>query len=391
MSVAIKRFNSPHPSTPSTRKEFLKEYLEVNARINNWYHNIDQKIRDWIGDPALPNWASFAKFVSLNAGRGVSQMNDTLIVLDQLCELREALDTQQIPLLKREVSDITRQIFGCIFGGVRLLMQDLRTGTSPIQTIGKLKGIAFAEASDREGISFHWPDSVHSRVTPCDLPRTMLQVFRFPHLYRDAIEKIMVAVSDANRAIYSYMLINLSIFEDAIANNPDCPIEQIQFMDDPQGFFQAAFVEYARARSLTDKLTRLEPESIEFEECFIERLERVKFANLLITFNEQAFRVQPLYAGLDKIIDVLFDDAKIIRDNRPFHLLADYSEGNWADVLTRMGLCPEGVNSLSDITPENFPKVLPQHDPRYNGTIAAYFEEVYQDPDELNSLTLPPH
>lgn len=367
-----------------SREEAIQSYLETNAQINEWYHRIGNTLKDWIGEPEVINWALFARFISLNAATGAKQMNDTLKVLDHICELNASIGMQKQTIWRRDVFDLGKQIIDCISGGIKLLLRDFKTGVAPIKTIAKLKGIQIAETEGSDRDDFIWPDPLRSKLKACEIPKIIIQVFKEPELFRRAIEHLMIAVEDANRDIYSYMSINFEIFEKVIRDNPETDFSEIKFMDDEKGFFKSAICEYQNVRKLGMELAKLSVGSDEWIQIFDRRNAAVRKANLLITFNEQAFRVQPRYVGLERIIDIIFYDAKIITERNTFQLLPKYDEGNWANVLTRMGLRTDGIKDFNNISPDNFPETLDKQDPRYEGTIAAFFDEAYEDCDKYN-------
>ena len=67
---------------------------EANARITATYHTLDQAMARYLGEPALPNWMTFGKYASRQAGEQIVRLEELLKVSKRL-DADAAIDSLQ--------------------------------------------------------------------------------------------------------------------------------------------------------------------------------------------------------------------------------------------------------------------------------------------------------
>lgn len=94
--------------------------------------------------------------------------------------------------------------------------------------------------------------------------------------------------------------------------------------------------------------------------------------NLLATFGEQLYRVQPEFEKARAYIRLLGGQMTISNPAQNTKALANYPDGDWGDVYTRMGIDrAKAPPNPYDVSPDTFPQLLPPSDPRFTGTLGS--------------------
>lgn len=57
---------------------------DANVRISATYNQLDQAMTAYLGQPELPNWMTFGKYASRQAGEQIQRLEETLKVIDRL-------------------------------------------------------------------------------------------------------------------------------------------------------------------------------------------------------------------------------------------------------------------------------------------------------------------
>jgi hypothetical protein len=185
-------------------------------------------------------------------------------------------------------------------------------------------------------------------------------------------------VSETNQKIFDFMAPRLKRFLASSASG-----EIFRDSDEPSGrFLSYALSLYKEVRQ--DSLA-LQNSSLNFEArqgIESSRRDKVMQANILATFGEQLYRVEPGFAKLKDILDSLTAFMSYQTPGMNQRLASESALLNWGILYERMGIDPSKAPSDPySITPEQFPDLLPPEHPLFQGTISQVLVEGTKDPE----------
>jgi uncharacterized protein DUF4157 len=344
----------------------IPDAVNRNQTINQTYHQIDAAMTGYLGDPLVANWFTFGQHASREAGTQIRSLQMGLQVL----------------------RDIGPTLVGLSFGNPIVAVQSAVSAVRIFQRILDLMSqdglirqsmqLAFAKA----GIVEADLRSLITEAATALLPFAIYDQIRFIAHVAAMVSKLIVAtpaVIKAVELVYENMKLgNKEIYENvAPAAHNFLQAAQgaqngvpgaIAFAGDPNGFVQAAFVEYGEVRRLGDE-ARAAPGTPESATKLQQRHDKAMHANLLIGFQEQLIILQPIFHTMMQELTAM-GGTMVLHDPNGAHPLAN----NWGDFYTRMGI--DRTRAPADprtIMPGSLPPLLPAA--QRQGTISSYFND----------------
>lgn len=322
--------------------------LDANRELTVDYHNLDQAMTGYLGEPTLPNWMTFGKYAVNEVGRQIADLEDVLAVAD-------AHPTKAVDLLQ----NLNRSKLKML---TPLLKQDFRDF--------QVKSWAPAYLRPLLKVPFLGPLVVGS--------------VGFPFYVLGRLEALHKALVIGNTEIHADIAPAFDAFMRAEAAGQDgvAAVKALPGLEgrDPQDYLGQAFTRYKEARALT---ARAEAATDAERESLLARREQlVAEANLFVGLHEQMDILQaPDVFGDPQVASLVdaMDGQMSVTDPLGKHLLLP-NGGRWTDFATRMGMVPARAGEPGAIAVRDhegavrFYKVEP--DPaRRVGTIASYFED----------------
>jgi hypothetical protein len=325
--------------------------VEANQEINRTYHSLDHAFQGYLGQPTVPNWMTFGKYASREAGQQIMNLEASL----------EALHTLATPdgtLVNDERS---------VKALARVMVQDKMVDQS-IRMAAKSMGINPALPAE---------DLVKEMVkdfasSPTAAPGKIAMI-------TGNLEKLHAALVKGNTRIYHNIVPAYDIFMKAEMAGGD-GIDALQkagyggkgglFVDrstttgkDPQGFVLDAFKKYKAAKNMHDQIQVLEARKQssgdasgalqkEIDGLQKQRGEIIHAANLLIGCQEQMGILQDSDIFTDPLVNDMLgamSGTMTLTDQLGTSELlpgATPATANWADFPTRMGLTEVPVADL---------------------------------------------
>lgn len=348
---------------------------ERNAAITAWYHEADLALTEFMGSPPLPSWARFAQHASYSAGVQLRNMEEAIQAIDAVCTVMRNEDAS----ILSSIRSFPRKFLRAASEAFDLLRHRELIGT--LTLAGAIRagadGFEIDERLDNASTKGLKPFAVAiSMITAVPL---ILRICRnLPKLCED-LRSVHGAVSDANAAIYDFMAPRLVTFlEQQREFQVSDPLSSCELTaaparatDETAKFMDAALHCYAQARQMALCLGELPPESTEALRIRNERTAMVAHANVLVTFGEQLYRVQPRMDEVSSALEMLTTFMAMRIGDREVRLASGSSEGSWANLYDRMGIDSDRApRDPLTISPESFPPLRAPHDPRYVGTIS---------------------
>jgi hypothetical protein len=317
--------------------------VEANQEINRTYNTLDHAFQAYLGEPTVPNWMTFGKYASREAGQQIMNLEASL----------EALHTLGTP-------DLT-------------LINDERSAKALVQVMAQDKMVeqSMRMAAKSLGINPALPatDLVQELVkdlasSPTTAPAKIATI-------TGNLEKLHEALVKGNTRIYHNIVPAYDTFMKAEMAGGDgvAALEKAGygsgggvFVDrstttgkDPQSFVLDAFKKYKQAKNLGDQVQILAERKqssgdasgelqTQIDALQKQRTEVIHAANLLIGCQEQMGILQdgdiftdPLVSNMLQAMSgtMTLTDAIDTSDLLPG---ASPSTSNWADFPTRMGL-----------------------------------------------------
>jgi hypothetical protein len=334
-----------------------------NVAINASYQELDLVLTAYLGQPFVANWATFGKHASAHVGQEMTDAGESLQILDSTGDLERFLHDLEhgnasaalhdvramvsavecVPLLLRQ-PHVVPQSYGLALGFLREAVTDLR---------------AALEAA-------HGLDNITAaiRVLSGRLPKI-----------RSEIQTMKDELADGNRRIYDNIAPCLAEFLVCVLEAPEGVPAELAIPSDDDGFMVAAFRHYVAARKLANQLR--EPAHAGDATLLARRLAEIKLANMTLVTREQMI-AQPDYDGMVLQMDAL-RGRLTMEDPTGSHPLLP-AGGNWGNFYERLGFDPsQAPADFRTIDPDRLPPLLSRSDPRYQGSIADYFERNAQE------------
>lgn len=346
--------------------------LQRNREITTWYHDIDNQLIAYMGTPELPTWARFAKHASYSAGVQLRNMYEVLQAVDAAQDIVGAGSKLSLSSPCHSLRIISRAVLeiGDLFRHqdlmqTVLLLGAMRAGAEPKSIDDAL------DASSRGGAS---GISLYYALTQA-LPRMPAILGALPKI-REELLLVSDVISDTNQKIYDFMAPRLRHFLERSPTN-----ERVTDGDDPSArFLSHALGLYEQARQDSIALQNPSLCSAEVHALKSLREDKVMQANIIATFGEQLYRVEPGFVRVKDILDSLtaFMSYQIPGMNR--RLASDSAQLNWGVLYERMGIdASRAPRDPHEITPEEFPDLLPSDHPSFQGTISQVLIEGTKD------------
>jgi hypothetical protein len=341
----------------------LADPVARNVAINASYQEFDLALTAYLGWPFVSNWATFAKHASAHVGREMSEADEALQVLDSVkdverlaCDLEDgdtvaslhdvramARAIECLPLLLRQ-PHLVHQSCGLALGFLREAVADLRAALDAAHGLDNLKA-AIAVLCGR-------------------LPKI-----------RGELQAMRDNLADGNRRIYDDIAPCLAEFLACVLAAPNGVPAELAIPSDRHGFMVAAFRHYVVARKLTNQSR--EPAHPRDASQLDQRLGEVKLANMTLVTHEQMI-AQRDYDGMVLQMNAL-RGRMTMEDPTGSHPLLP-AGGNWGNFYERLGYdASRAPTDFREIDPDHLPPLLPRTDPRYQGSIADYFERNAQE------------
>lgn len=334
-----------------------------NAAINASYHEFDVALTAYLGQPFVANWATFGKHASAHVGNEMAVADDSLRILgtvDDLERLAKDLEHGNGSAAMHEIHAMVRAIedLAVLFETPHILCQaggmaraflceavtDMRAALGAAHGLGNIKAALAVLTS------------------------------RGPKL-RGEIQTMKDELADGNRRIYDNIAPCLAEFLACGQAALDGIPASLVIPSDGDGFMVAAFHHYVAARRLTNQLR--EPAHANDAGVLDDRLSAVKLANLTLVTHEQMV-AQPDYDGMKLEMDALRGRMTMEDPTGTSALLP--AGGNWGNFYERLGYDESRAPSdFRAIDPDHLPPLLPRTDPRYQGSIAEYFDRNAQE------------
>lgn len=373
--------------------EPVRSVMARNAEITRWYHQVDSRISAIIGEPDLPSWARFAKHASYSAGVQLRNIEEVIQAVDAVMKFGDRvwkeesttlLDTVRIgKKAVLEVSDLFRHrdLLDTV-----LLVAAVKAGADANEIDRLLDSDARA---GRDDISL-------LRMLPLVVPKLPSLLEHLPSM-RQELLRIHGEIAAANEAIYQFMAPRLDSF---LANHSGpYPTPSASASHPSARFLDRALAQYAEAGRLAHAVTTLGDGDEERQMVLERRSKLVEQANVLATFGEQLYRVEPHLAKISDILGPLTAFMQFRTPGADQRLAAESSDLNWANIYERMGidraLAPSDPYSVS---PDGFPALLHEQDPRFRGTIgevlirgtrdSAFAQLLKQEPETIVAAKL---
>jgi len=293
--------------------------VQANAQITKNYETIDHGMTDYLGQPVVPNWASFGKYASATAG-------------------------SQIKCLE-EMMGAEKGRLGSVFGLVKHFVQH------PL-------------------LSIHQALSLANGISPDDLGHNA-QVMRDALAYGNT-----AIIQDVGPAFDTFLSAESKGQSGLDALKARGYGEAPR---DPQGFILPAFEKYTEARQLEEQLESPSVGAAEAKDLMQRRKHVIFEGNLLLGLQEQLMSLQNPHVFGDPAVAAIVGrvtPTMTLQDANGTHHLLN-GKGNWADFATRMGLReatpeddPSQVYTLRDNEGDVHRYAL---DFSQKGTIADYF------------------
>lgn len=381
--------SSSHPCLPEIfdLTSFQKP-LERNAAITQWYGEVDRILTEFMGSPDLPTWARFAQHASYNAGtqlrnidEGLQAIQNARRVLNHFGDglkqlspkriwqglraapgaLKEALDLLRYPGLLQEALSVS-----LIQAGVK------ESAMQGLQCPGGRGSIA---STTRR----YWLASTNIHRLLTSLPEL-----------EDNLLQLQRVVAESNADIYEFMAPRIGRFlsritdrQAAVASEDTSDADTGRFLESALGLYEQA----AKLSTLAHKTSDID-ERLVIEE---QRRDCVEQANLLATFGEQLFRVQPKFVEVESF---LREAMRFMQFQFPDSQTAGAHpevDRNWCHIYDRMGIdVSKAPADPMSIAPEDFPPLLPEEDPRFYGTIGQILRRGVRDENFARALSNTP-
>lgn len=349
------------PSVIDTAR--LPDPAARNAAINASYHELDRALTAYLGQPFVANWATFGKHASAHVGNEMAAADESLRILDTVRDLeRLASDLEhddasaamlqiramvraihELPVLLRK-PHIFSQMGGMVLAFLHEAVTDMHAALEAAHGLGNVKAMV-AVLSGR-------------------LPKI-----------RSEIQAMKDALADGNRRIYDNIAPCLAEFLACGQAAPDGVPASLVIPSDADGFMIAAFNHYVAARKLTNQLR--DPAYANDAGVLDTRLNAIKLANLTLVTHEQMV-AQPDYDRMRPQMEALRGRMTMEDPTGSYVLLP--AGGNWGHFYERLGY--DEIRAPSDlraVDPDHLPPLLPKTDPRYQGSIAEYFDRNAQE------------
>lgn len=316
-----------------------------NNAITQSYHEFSLALTEYLGEPYLSNWFTYAKYASFSFGQRIR-------------ELTVGSETLVRVLAMPHRSEL---------GPIRRLLGDLCNLPQAGKSFAPLIKLALTQANV--------PEELREEIACGRLHqlwhRFMGQIqsmWRAANNLQDSIERLQDGIVQGNAQIYESVTPAAQSF---LESGSEASIPQIIGPADRNDFLPTAFALYAEVRNLAAQLVNL-PDGSERQAMILRREECANRANLLIGFYEQFWVLQ-------KHFDNMKDELRVITRNGSFedpygvHRVLP-NGGDWVDIYQRMGMASDiGSQDPFSLTPANFPELFPPQDERRHGTIGEYF------------------
>jgi hypothetical protein len=328
--VALKDLSVARPWTPGSKG---MSGSDANLVVTATYSTFDTGMSTFLGEPALPNWMTFGKYASREAGSQILRMEEVLKITQRL-DSDSLVDTLQ---------DFAQNPFQLGDQGMQLL----KYSKNPIEFIKNA-------------------------------------------------EKMRDSLVFGNTGVYADIAPAYDIFLRAVSTGKDgvAALKAAGYGSgarDPQGLLLEAFTHYQRAKTLGDRAALLPPP--ERQKLLDARFEAINRANFLIGIHEQMIVIQgPQIFGDPEIHRMLaaLSEKMSLTDAVGTHKLLPYG-GNWANFADRMGFAevPAGSDPAAfkvvDHQGMTHHYVLHPSPIRREGTIGQYFLDT-MDPVKARTM-----
>jgi hypothetical protein len=333
----------------------LPDWRSRNQAITDWYHEVDACMTQYLGDPALPSWARFAKHASYNAGQTLAELERSILLAEDLRDCGKQASAALEHINFRLFGQSLKHFQEALVGFLELVRDPAALECAAIASLVELNN-GPCDSSLKLAASFH--------DKPGSLANTSRAIIKcllnFPAIVRDLPEtitnlhRLFETVAQSNCQIYTFMAPRLDSFLQSELFGAGEALSSAEHIDDVES---AAFLHQA---------LRLYSEASHAAVSRDDKAPIVLQANLLATYGEQLHRVQPEFTTVAAIIHnmkLLMSFSLPDGSREPLAPAAS----SWADIHQRFGFCYD----CGDITPENLRVDLLRSsgDPLFKGTI----------------------
>lgn len=341
-------------ATPATR----------NVAINTSYHQFDEALTAYLGQPFVANWATFGKHASAHVGNEMAAADEAVRLINSLGEL------------ERIVHDLEHDNTIVVVAEYHQLMQTLEGLPALLKkphVISQSTGMAIDLLTDTTAEMKAALAASHGGFAKLKAAVAKL-VGMLPHLAAE-INVMKDRLADGNRKIYENIAPCLRELLLGVQSAPDGIPRELPVPSDTDGFMSPAFGHYVEARKLTNMLQ--DPELAGRGDLLEARVNEVKRANMILVTHEQMI-AQPDYDAMPNQMAALAG-RMTLEDPTGTHVLLP-SGGNWGNFYERLGYDRSAAPAdFRTIDPNHLPPLLPKTDPSYKGTIAEYFDTNAQE------------
>lgn len=323
--------------------------IEANRAITAGYHDLDQAMTGYLGEPAIANWLTFGKYASRQAGVQIADLEDLI----GASKLRPGA---MVDLLKN--ADAGK--FGTLLPFLKQNYKDYLTGMHSTGIMKKLLQIPV-------------------------LGPLVASPLGFPIFALRRVQELRDALVKGNTAVWSDVAPAFDTFMKAEAQGKDgvAALKAAGYDRLPAGkdYIVPAFEKYRQARALTEKAAAPEIAPSARESLLARRKTLVNEANLLLVTHEQMDVVQdPTIFGDPDVASMIgaMKGRMTVDDALGAHPLLPKG-GNWTDFETRMGYVPVAPDAPGAIRVKDREGKVHHYAPAPSpaarpGTIASYFE-----------------
>ncbi len=372
--------HTPSPTNPAECTIYHR-----NQEITDWYHRTDLELTRFLGDPALPTWARFAKHASYSAGVQLRNIEEVLQAIDSVIALSGnaskgsgqsgGWSIGRTAKAVFEISDLFhhQDLFETV-----LLVAAMKAGVDPLKIDSNLDQAA---RSGEQDIS-KW------RALRLALPAIPELLRNLPAM-RHELSRVHNEIAGANEDIYRFMAPRLEAFLEHPESHGDGTGCAERAPD--ERFLNEALTSYKKAHDLSVEIRSLRHDDQRIKAISEQRIALVERGNILATFGEQIFRVEPRLARIADLLTPLTAFMTYRTPEGSERLAADSSTLNWANVYERMGIDKNAAPvDPKDVSPECFPPLLRPDDPRFQGTISQVLISGTRNPSLAASLEARP-
>jgi hypothetical protein len=199
---------------------------------------------------------------------------------------------------------------------------------------------------------------------------------------RGEIQTMFDQLADGNQKIYDNVAPALQQFLTQVQTAKG-GIASVTVRGD-DGFFGAAFKHWGEARRLTNDLS--DPAKTGEKDLLQKRLAEVKQGNMILVTHEQMV-AQPDYDRMQPQMQALAGTMVLVDPDGAHKLLPN--GGNWGDFHERLGYDKSKSPDMHHVDPNALPPLVDKSDPRYQGTIAQYFDDNATNKDLAQTPSVP--